>query len=306
MSSRAREDVALHAQGLHVSATRLDLQTPNGGLLLEASGNQDKRSNLDITGGAGLTLSRGELDSRGLYGRIKLDLDKRDNQTWNANTLRADHINLYTQGDARFEGTSLGAGRIQGSVGGDLLLASRKDRIDTLTVGVDARLSQEKNPQSYTNAAKALAGPASGKVGNKTSSALSQAEPGLSPTFKLDLSHQQRDTVAHQATFKGTDGIALKVGGDAKLVGARLLSANGSVELDAASVTRQTLSGTDYRRDVSIDASNSPVDLGTAIAELAKDKGAAEGDNPLDLGLVRTSGHNRTEQWASHIEQKRR
>ncbi|WP_145997248.1 hemagglutinin repeat-containing protein [Pseudomonas guariconensis] len=306
MRSRAREDVALHAQGLHVSATRLDLQTPNGGLLLEASGNQDKRSNLDITGGAGLTLSRGELDSRGLYGRIKLDLDKRDNQTWNANTLRADHINLYTQGDARFEGTSLGAGRIQGSVGGDLLLASRKDRIDTLTVGVDARLSQEKNPQSYTNAAKALAGPAAGKVGNKTSSALSQAEPGLSPTFKLDLSHQQCDTVAHQATFKGTDGIALKIGGDAKLVGARLLSANGSVELDAASVTRQTLSGTDYRRDVSIDASNSPVDLGTAIAELAKDKGAAEGDNPLDLGLVRTSGHNRTEQWASHIEQKRR
>ena len=128
----------------------------------------------------------------------------------------------------------------------------------------------------------------------------------MSPTFKLDLSHQQRDTVAHQATFKGTDGIALKVGGDAKLVGARLLSANGSVELDAASVTRQTLSGTDYRRDVSIDASNSPVDLGAAIAELAKDKGAAEGDNPLDLGLVRTSGHNRTEQWASHIEQKRR
>ena len=46
MSSRAREDVALHAQGLQVSATRLDLQTPNGGLLLEASGNRDKRSNL--------------------------------------------------------------------------------------------------------------------------------------------------------------------------------------------------------------------------------------------------------------------
>ncbi|WP_416310224.1 hemagglutinin repeat-containing protein [Pseudomonas guariconensis] len=306
MSSRAREDLALHAQGLQVSATQLDLQTPNGGLLLEASDNRDKRNSLDITAGAGLSLSRGELDSRGLYGRIKVDLDKRDNQTWNANTLRADRINLYTRGDARIEGTSLETGRIQGTVGGDLLVASRKDRIDTLTVGADARLSQEKNPQSYSNAAKALAGPAGGKVGEKAGSALSQAEPGLSPTFKLDLSHQQRDTVAHQATLKGSDGIALKVGGDAKLVGARVLSANGPVELDAASVTRQTLSGSDYRRDVSIDASNSPVDLGTAIAELTKDKGAAQGDNPLDLGLVRTSGHNRNEQWASSIEQKRR
>ncbi|MBF8792785.1 hemagglutinin repeat-containing protein [Pseudomonas monteilii] len=303
LSSRAREAIALRAQGLQASAARIDVQTFNGGLLLEGSGNRDYRNNLDITAGAGISLSQGELDSRALHGRVRVDLDKRDNQTWNANTWRADRINLLSQGDARLEGTSLEAQRIQGDIGGDLLVASRKDRVDTLTVAGDARLSQEKNPQGYTNAAKALAGPASGKIGEKTSAALGKAEPGLSPTFKLEVSHQQRDTVAHQATLKGREGIGVKVGGDARLVGARLQSANGPVDLQAASITRETLTGTDYRRDVSVDASNSPVDLGTAIAELAKGKGAADGENPLDLGLLRTSGYSRSEQWVSEVRQ---
>lgn len=66
-------------------------------------------------------------------------------------------------------------------------------------------------------------------------------------------------------------------------------------------MTRETLAGNDYRRDVSIDASNSPVDLGTALAEIAKGKGAADGENALDLGLLRTSGHSRDEQWVSSV-----
>ncbi|EKT4524915.1 hemagglutinin repeat-containing protein [Pseudomonas putida] len=304
MSSRAREETALWVQGLQASAARIDAQAFKGGLLLESSGNRDYRNNLDITAGAGISLSQGELDSRALHGRVQVDLDKRDNQTWNANTLRADRINLLSQGDTRIEGSSLEAQRIQGDIDGDLLVASRKDRVDNLTVAVDARLSQEKNPQGYTNAAKALAGPASGKVSEKTSAALSKAEPGLSPTLKLEVSHRQRDTVAHQTTLKGREGIDLKVGGDARLVGARLQSANGPVELQATSVTRETLSGTDYRRDVSVDASNSPVDLGTAIAELTKGKGAADGENALDLGLLRTSGYSRSEQWVSEVRQK--
>lgn len=77
------------------------------------------------------------------------------------------------------------------------------------------------------------------------------------------------------------------------------------VKLDADSIKQQTLSGSDYRRAVSLDASNSPVDLGTALAEIAKGKGAAGGENALDLGLIRTSGHNRTEQWASSLGAKR-
>ncbi|QCI14376.1 filamentous hemagglutinin N-terminal domain-containing protein [Pseudomonas putida] len=304
LDSRAREDLALHLQGLQASAEQIELYASNGGMLIEASSNQERRDNLDITAGAGFNQSKGATDTRGIHGRVQVNLDQRNNHTWNADTLRADHIDVQSLGDTRLEGVSLEAGQITGNIGGDLRVASRKDSIDSLSVKVDARLSHEKNPQGYTNAARAVAGPFGGKVGEKAGPTLSKVEPGLSPTFKLEMSKQQRDTVAHQATLKGSAGIDLNVAGEAHLVGARMQSAKGEVALDAASVTRETLSGTDWRRDLSIDASNSPVDLGTAIADMAKGKGAADGDNALDLGLLRTSGHNRSEQWSSHIQGK--
>ncbi|WP_343598483.1 hemagglutinin repeat-containing protein [Pseudomonas sp.] len=304
LSSHAREDIAVHLEGLQASAEQIELNASNGGMLIEASSNQEQRNNLDITAGAGFNMTAGTTDTRGLHGRAKVELDKRDNQTWNASNLRAENIDLQSLGDTRIEAASLDAGRITGVIDGDLRIASRKDNVDTLTVKGDARLSQEKNPQGYVNAATSLAGPLAGKVKEKARSALSKADPGLSPTFSLEVSHVLRDSVGQQSVLKGSDGVELKVGGEAQLVGARLQSAKGAVTLDASSVSRQTLSGNDYRRDVSVDASNSPVDLGTAIAEIAKGKGAADGENALDLGLLRTSGHSRSEQWVSSVQGK--
>ncbi|NIE74490.1 filamentous hemagglutinin N-terminal domain-containing protein [Pantoea sp. Ap-967] len=305
LASQAREDLALHMQGLQASAAAIELKAANGGMLLEASANQERRNNLDITAGAGFNIATGATDTRSLHGRAKVELDKRDNLTWNASTLRGDTINVHSRGDSRIEGASLEAGRIDGSIGGDLLVASRKDSVDSLTVKGDARLSQEKNPQGYVNAATSMAGPLGGKVKEKAADTLSKVDPGLSPTVAFEVSQAKRDTVAHQAVLKASDGIDLKVGGDARLVGARLQSAAGQVALSAGSVSRETLNGSDYRRDVSVDFSNAPVDLGTAVAELSKGKGAAEGENALDLGLLRTSGHNRSEQWTSSVQGKR-
>lgn len=304
LASQAREDIAVHLEGLQASAQQIDIDAANGGVLIEASSNLERRDNLDITAGAGFNQAKGATDTRGLHGRAQVNLDKRDNLTWNPGTLRADHIGLNSRGDTRIEGVSLEAGRIQGAIDGDLLLASRKDRVDTLSVKADARLSQEKNPQGYVNAASAMAGPMGGKVSEKAGSALSKADPGFSPTFNLEVSHVQRDTVAQQTVLKGSEGIDLNVGGGVQLVGAKLQSAKGSVALNANAVTQQTLSGNDYRRDLSIDASNSPVDLGTAIAQISKGKGAADGENALDLGLLRTSGHSRNEQWVSGVQGK--
>ncbi|MDD2062369.1 hemagglutinin repeat-containing protein [Pseudomonas sp. 25571] len=304
LSSRAREDIALHLEGLQASAEQIELNAAGGGMLIEASSDREQRDNLDITAGAGFNMAKGATDTLGLHGRAQVALDKRDNHTWNASQLRAEKIQWQSRGDTRIEGASLEAGRITGDVGGDLRVASRKDRVDSLSVKGDLRLSQEKNPQGYTNAANALAGPLSDKIGKKAGAALSKADPGFSPTLRLEVSHQQRDTVTRQATLKGSEGLDLKVGGDARLVGARLQSGKGAVELNANAVTRETLNGSDYRRDVSIDASNSPVDLGTAVAEFTKGKGAADGENALDLGLLRTSGHNRSEQWVSSVQGK--
>ncbi len=305
LTSAAREDVALHLQGLQASAGQIALNAAGGGMHIEGSSNHERRDNLAISAGAGFNMSKGATDTRGLHARAKVDLDQRDNQTWNTSDLRADRIDLQSRGDTRIEGASLEAGRISGAVEGDLHIASRKDRIDTLRVNGDARLSQEKNPQGYINAATSLAGPLGDKVNDKAGPALGKADPNLSPTLKLEVSQAQRDTVARQTAIKGSDGVDLQVGGDARLVGARLQSANGEVALAAKAITRESLNGNDYRRDVSIDASNSLSDLGTAIADIAKSKGAAQGENALDLGLLRTSGHDRNEQWASSVQGKR-
>jgi len=308
LTSLARDDLALQVQGLQASATRIGLDARNGGLLVEASSQRDWRNNLDVTAGAGLRLNRGETtdkDIRALHGRVQVAVDKRDNQTWSDSTLRADHIELNSRGDTRIEGARLDAERIEGKVGGDLLVASRKDRVDSLTVAVDGRLSQEKNPQGHINAASALAGPASGKVQEKAGKALARTEPALSPTVKVQVSREQRDSVTRQTTLAGSQGIDLKVGGDTRLVGARLQASEGSVALGSSSVTRETLTGSDSRRDVSVDLSNAPVDIGTALVDSFKDKGAAQGENALDLGLLRTSGYNRNTELTSSIDSKR-
>ncbi|AFO48666.1 MULTISPECIES: hemagglutinin repeat-containing protein [Pseudomonas] len=305
LTSSAREDIALHLQGLQASAEQITLDASNGGMLVEASSSQERRDNLDISAGAGFNMAKGALDTRGLHGRLKVELDKRDNLTWNTSDLRAERIDLQSRGDTRIESATLDAKHIGGTIDGDLRIASLKDNVNTLSVKGDVRLSQEKNPQGYVNAAKSVAGPLGGKVEKTAGSALSKADPGFSPTVSLDVSHAQRDNVARQTTLKSSDGIDLQVGGNAHLVGARLQSAKGDVRLDANSVTQETLSGNDYRRDLSLDASNSPVDLGTAIAEIAKSKMAADGENALDLGVLRTSGHSRSEQWASSMQGKK-
>jgi len=307
VAGQARDDQAVHLQGVHMTAGEIDLRAPNGGLRVEASESREHRNNLDVTGGAGFAMSKTgtpEDATRGLHGRLQADLDKRDNRTHVDSQLRADRLTLLSQGDTRLEGVQVQAGQVSGEVGGDLHVASRKDHVDALSVKADARLSQEKNPQGYTNAVAAVTGPASGKVLDKVGPALSKAEPGFSPTIKVDVSHQQRDTVAQQTSINGQNGIDLNVGGSTSLVGARLQSVNGAVDLQTASLSKETLSGHDYRRDVSLDASNAPVDLGTAIVQVSQNVGAAAGENALDLGLLRTSGHSNSAQWDATVRGK--
>ncbi|MDF2487859.1 MAG: filamentous hemagglutinin outer membrane protein [Pseudomonas sp.] len=307
LASQARDDQAVHLQGLQASASTISLNASNGGILVESSSNTERRDNLDVAAGAGFNMTRAETakdSTQGLHGRVQVALDRRNDLTHNDSLLRADKVAFYSLGDARMEGARVEASRIEGQIGGDLAVASRKDSVDSLTLKVDGRLSKETNPQGYTNAAKALAGPAGAKVGEKAGPALSKVEPGLSPTFSLDLSHRQNDSVARQSLLKGHEGIDLQVGGDTRLIGARLQSGAGSVELGGSVVSQQTLSGRDYRRDVAIDASNAPVDLGTAVINGIKHSGASSGENPLDLGLLKTSGHDRREQWDAGILHK--
>ncbi|AIR87929.1 hemagglutinin repeat-containing protein [Pseudomonas cremoricolorata] len=309
IASQAREDQAIHLQGLQANAKAIELEASKGGMLIESSANLERRDNLELTAGAGFSLSKAEApsdDIRALHGRVKVDVDKRNEHTFNDSALRADQVTVSSAGDVSIEGARIDADQVRGSVGGDLLVASRKDARDSTSVQVDARLSQEKNPQGYLNAVSSLAGPAAGKVQEKAGDTVASLDPTWSPTLKVDVQRQQSDGVAHASAIKGNQGIRLDVGGDTRLVGARLQAPQGAVELGGGNLSLENLRGQDYRRDINLDASNSAVDLGTAVAEITKNRGAADGDNAVDLGLIRTSGHSNSSEWQAGIIEQRR
>lgn len=297
---------AVHLQGVRASAAQIGISAGNGGILIEAASNTDQRNNQEVKAGAGINIAPGttaEQDKRGLYARALVNIDRRDNLTHENSQWRAGKITLDSLGDTRLEGVRMEAERIDGQIGGDLRVTSRQDRVDALQVEVDARLSQEKNPQGYINAARALAGPLGNKVEEHAGEAVQKADPNFSPTLNLNVEHTQRKSVASQSVLSGRDGIALAVGGATGLSAARLQAANGKVELGNSAITQESLSGRDYRREVGLNASNAPVDLLSGLIDAYRATGSGQEENSLDLGLIRTSGHNRTSTLASSITQ---
>ena len=305
LSSTASQDDALTLQGVKASANRVAISASEGGVLIEAAGSNERRNNLDITAGAGLNAAPGATAKeakRGLYARGQVNIDNADNLTFANSQWRAGQISLASLSDTRLEGVRLDAGRIDGQVGGDLHIASRQDRVNQLNVQVDARLSQEKNPQGYINAANAVAGPLADKVGKPVGGALQKVDPKTSPTFTLKVEHTQRDTVASQSALNGRDGIDLEVGGAVRLSGASLQANKGKVQLGGAAVTEQNVQGRDYYRQVGINASNAPVDLVSGLIDVyGSGANSNAGEKPLDLGFLRTSGHDRSTTLASSI-----
>ncbi|MDD2047457.1 hemagglutinin repeat-containing protein [Pseudomonas putida] len=298
---------AVQLQGVNASAAQVGISATNGGLLIEAARSTDKRNNLAVTAGAGISAAPGasaEQNQRGLYARAQLNLDKRDNLTHANSQWRAGQITLASLTDTRLEGVRMDAERIDGQIGGDLRVTSRQDRENALKVDIDAALSQEKNPQGLLNAARALSGPFANKVEKHVGPVVQSADPKLSPALKLNIEHSQRKSVASQSLLNGRDGIALAVGGTTALSGARLQAVNGKVELGNGAVTQETLNGRDYRREVSVNASNAPVDLATGLIDAYRTAGTGNGENSVDLGLIRTSGHNHSSTLASSISAK--
>lgn len=306
-SSAGANADAVHLQGVKASAAEVDISANNGGVLIEAASNTEQRNNQEITAGAGVSGAPGatsELSTLGLYARAKVNIDRRDNLTYANSEWRAKHITLNSLTDTRLEGVRMEAESIDGKIGGDLRVASRQDRINTLRVDADARLSQEKNPQGYINAATALAGPFASNVEKRVGPFVQKADPKLSPTFKLDIEHSQRDSVTSQSLLSGRDGVTLMVSGETALSGARVQAANGKVELGNGPINQETLNGRDYRRAVNVNASNAPVDLISGLIVHYSSANSGKGENAVDLGLVSTNGHDRSTVLTSSLISK--
>lgn len=291
LTSLAHGDQALHVEGLQANARSIGLDARNGGMLIEAAKNTEQRDNLQATLGAGGSLSAKEL--AGVNGQLKVDLENSSTTTWSNSNLRAGTLELRSKGDTRVEGAQLEANHIEGEIGGDLLVSSRMDQVDSMAVNVDIRLNQKDAAQAPGEAKPSLKETFEKEGVTGLPRALwSAVTEKFLPSAKGSYARRQHDTVNEQTSLSSTQGIDLEVGGRTKLVGATLKAADGQVELGSGSLTREDLNGRDYQNDVQVDALS-------FLSLLFQSK-----DAPADsLKPYSSSGHDTTTKYVSKVEQ---
>ncbi|HCR2983466.1 TPA: hemagglutinin repeat-containing protein [Serratia marcescens] len=161
LSANGKGDDALHLQGTKVSGGSAALEAKNGGILLESAKNEQHKDNwnLGIKANArgGQTFNKdagGKVDpntgkdTHTLGAGLKVGVEQQD-KTTHANTgITAGDVVLNSGKDTRLAGARVDADSVQGKVGGDLRVESRKDVETGVKVDVDAGLSHSNDPGS--------------------------------------------------------------------------------------------------------------------------------------------------------------
>lgn len=161
LSAGGKGDDALHLQGAKVSGGSAALEAKNGGILLESAKNEQHKDNwsLGIKANAkgGQTFNKdagGKVDpntgkdTHTLGAGLKVGVEQQD-KTTHANTgITAGDVALNGGKDTRLAGGRVDADSVQGKVGGDLHVESRKDVEKGVKVDVDAGLSHSNDPGS--------------------------------------------------------------------------------------------------------------------------------------------------------------
>ncbi len=304
----SRQDIAIDLEGLKANAREITLQANQGGIRMQDATSTAFRDNLNLTAGVGINKTAASdvgKNASGLYARAKVAIDKLDSTTHQNSQLRADRVTLNSRLDTRLNGINIDAERIEGTIGGDLLVESRQDQVNGLKVDVDAKLSKENNPQGLLNGVSAFAGPASGKVKDKVGKDIQKLDTGRTATVNGEIEKIDRNTVAKASSLRGREGIDLKVEGDTRLVGATLKSNDGKVDLGSGKVELTALEGRDSRTQVGINGSNAPVELVTGFIDAYKGPASEtdKADRTADLGVLRTGGHDTRQSLPSSVEQ---
>lgn len=184
-------------------------------------------------------------------------------------------------------------------------LAEKGEALGDRLSGLKQRLSPNKTG-SYAVNDKQTAG---AKVGNAAENVLfgdKSGEASVTPTLYLDVSHVSRNYVTEASGITGRQGVNLQVGAATQLTGARISASDGKVDLGGSRVETRALAGKDYRADLGLNVSRSPVDLAFGIKdEFSQEHDqATRDDQAFNLGALRVGGRNRDQQLQAGIEQK--
>ncbi|MGE7956617.1 hemagglutinin repeat-containing protein [Pseudomonas sp. NPDC089530] len=432
LTSASDSATALHLQGTQIEAKGVTLSADKGGIYQESAQSSQAHTNWGLTLGAGgnggktTRADASEHDSpktdRGIHARAKIDVEQLSGNTQHNSLIKADQVTLASAGDTHLAGARIDANRVDGRIGGELNVESRKDQRSSTTVNIDARLDAEKNQPGVVDKLTQQTGPlkdklqakaeggfdqhreklenvvdkgtdrlvaakdnlvdkaqtAKERLGEKltrsgsydvnpepkgafgrsvdkaksyladktealgdrvsglkervwpktsdsyavsektgTGSKLTNTAEGVlfgdksgntsyTPTLNLNVSRQSKDSVAQASGISGTQGVNLQVSGDTHLNGARISASEGQVDLGRSTVTSTALAGSDYRADVGLNLSKSPVNLalGTKDELTRKQDDATRNDQSFNLGPLRVGGHNDSQSLQAGIDQK--
>nr|BFD43485.1 hemagglutinin repeat-containing protein [Pseudomonas sp. FFPRI_1] len=169
LGSEASGDSAIHLQGTRIDAGKVALDAAQGGVLQESAQSTQAHNNWGLTLGAGANLGKttladaGEHDSpkidRGINARAKVDVDRRQDTTQHNSLIKADQVVLNSAADVHLAGARIDAQRVDGTIGGDLLIESRQDQLRNTQVNIDAKLDVEKNQPGLVSKLAKPAGP---------------------------------------------------------------------------------------------------------------------------------------------------
>ncbi|EBA4910835.1 filamentous hemagglutinin, partial [Salmonella enterica] len=120
-------------------------------------------------------------------------------------------------------GARLDADSVQGKVGGDLGVESRKDVEKDVKVDVDAGLSHSNDP--------------AGRQGQ----------------LKVNVDVVNNDAVGQQSAIAGNNGVVIQNDGQTQLTGGEIRSQQGKVDLGGGKVSQQDISGQRYQSGVRVD-----------------------------------------------------
>ncbi|HCK4343936.1 TPA: hemagglutinin repeat-containing protein [Pseudomonas aeruginosa] len=184
-------------------------------------------------------------------------------------------------------------------------LAEKGEALGDRLSGLKQRLSPNKTGSYAVNDRQTTGA----KVGNAAESVLfgdKSGEASVTPTLYLDVSHVSRNYVTEASGITGRQGVTLQVGTATRLTGARISASDGKVALGGSRVETHVLAGKDYRADLGLNLSRSPVDLALGIKdEFSQEHDqATRDDQAFNLGALRVGGRNRDQQLQAGIEQK--
>ncbi|HCS42544.1 MAG TPA: filamentous hemagglutinin, partial [Pseudomonas sp.] len=281
---------SIRLQGTQVSAPDVRLDAQKGGIQAQSAQSTQNRKNwnLDLKAGGNLGSSTPNAsedvasNDHGLNAEAKVGVDYLDSTTEQNSQITAGSVELNSTGDAQLAGARIDAGKVSGTVAGNLSVESRQDHQTTAKADLDLGLTGKKAaPVDQDKLAE--------NAGLK----------GLDykPTLKFDGAYAYKDSVGQASGISGSQGVNLQVGGNTQLTGARIVSAEGRVDLGDSRVSTTTLSHQDYSVKAGLVLPHKPATEG------GKPEVSFPGGDSIKVGPVTLGGRFDSQSLQSGIDE---